>query len=149
MEYKSQCTGMSRFHMIWPWPQSVCDSNYRTWLYRPEILPAVNLWVTLHCFTVDWFCECFKEMPYMMEWKHILVISFFGVRGGGGGSKGREVGGNSVFTFFSIYSKSLRKCTEKFWKSWKKFYINEIKLKEIWPPPSNTTVLLPAQFVVR
>lgn len=41
----------------------------------------------------------------------------FGVRGGGwggGGGKGREGGGNSVFTLFSIYSKSLRKCTEKF-----------------------------------
>lgn len=50
----------------------------------------------------------------MMQWKHTLVISFFGVRGGG---KGREGGGNSVFTFFSIYSKSLRKCTENVLKS--------------------------------
>lgn len=87
--------------------------------------------MTLHCYTVDWFCECFKKLPYMMQWKHTLVISFFGVQGGGG----REGGGNSVVIFFSIYSKSLRKCTEKFWRSWKKFYINEIKLKEIWPPP--------------
>lgn len=51
----------------------------------------------------------------MMQWKHTLVISFFGVRGGG--DKGREGGGNSVFTFFSIYSKSLRKCTENVLKS--------------------------------
>lgn len=36
---------------------------------------------------------------------------------GGGGGKGREGGGNSVFTFFSIYSKSLRKCTENVLKS--------------------------------
>lgn len=35
-------------------------------------------------YSEEWFCECFKEMPYMMEWKHILVISFFGVQGGGG-----------------------------------------------------------------
>lgn len=55
----------------------------------------------------------------MMQWKHTLVISFFGVRSGwvGVGGKGREGGGNSVFTFFSIYSKSLRKCTENVLKS--------------------------------
>lgn len=55
----------------------------------------------------------------MMQWKHTLVISFFGVRGGewGRGGKGREGGGNSVFTFFSIYYKSLRKCTENVLKS--------------------------------